>query len=126
MAFNVSYLKEEYKPTSHSSYVWYAKKVDYNLDNISGSWYDYVCKITEWIFKSQVAGYGTYSKIDYILRIESEIRSCSPIECRDIVNKMDRYLWGKTISDSPDKTFILHVRNKAFQRIEQVKFWRVN
>lgn len=126
MTLNITYLREEYKPQSNSTYKWYWTRVDYNLDNISGQWYDYICKITEGIFKSQASGYWTYAKVDYILRIEQEIRACSPLECRSIIEKMDTYLSWKTVSDSPDKSFILHVRNKAFQRIENIRFWRVD
>lgn len=35
---------------------------------------------------------------------------------------MDEYLARPTISESSDKSFILHVRNKAFERHESLSY----
>ena len=105
---------------AHSSKA-FATRVDLNLGNIRSIWYEYIQAIGKWVYMSQVKGGGKYVEDSFIQRVDREIVRCTVFECRSIIHQMDRNLARKTISESPDKFFFIHIRNRAFLLLEHLR-----
>lgn len=99
----------------------FMRRVDMNLININAFGYDYLVRITDWVYKTIWAGGDVCTNVDYILRVEYHVQSCNLHECMDLLEKIDAYLATPTIATSLEKPFMLHVRNKVFQRAELLK-----
>jgi len=99
----------------------FAKRVDRNLVNIDAQWYEYIAKIAEWIYLSVWAGADVCSNVDYILRVEYQVKSCNIFECKQLLILLDHYLSTPTIATSWEKWFMTHVRNKVFEQQEKLR-----
>ena len=126
MSANVLPFREaKKKPTVHDSIAWsseaFARRVDYNLSNIRSHWFMYIHDIGKGVLMSQIAGSGSYVEDAFILRVDREIKRCSVFECRAIIHQMDKNLARPTISESPDKFFFIHIRNRAFLLLEYLR-----
>lgn len=103
----------------------FMKRVDMNLININAFGAEYIARISEGVYKTIWAGGDVCTNVDYILRVEHQVKSCNLHECMELLEKLDHYLQTPTISSSLEKPFIMHVRNKVLQRAEFLKQQRL-
>jgi len=96
----------------------FMKHVDMNLININAFGAEYIAHIADWVYKTIWSWGDVCTNIDYILRIEYHVQSCSLHQCMELLEKLDDYLSTPTIATSLEKPFITHTRNKVFERAE--------
>jgi hypothetical protein len=70
----------------------FAKQVDLNLINMDATWYEYIARLLEWVYHAVWAGADICTNVDYILRVEYQVKSCSIFECKRILHLLDEYL----------------------------------
>jgi hypothetical protein len=99
----------------------FAKQVDLNLINMNAVWYDYIARLAEWVYHAVGAGAAVCTSVDYILRVEYQVKGCNIFECRNLLTLLDWYLETPTISKSREKWFITHARNKVFEQHEKLR-----
>lgn len=99
----------------------FIKRVDMNLININAQGFDYISRIAEWVYKTLWGGGDVCTNVDYILRVEYQVKSCNLHECMQLLEMLDHYLATPTIATSLEKPFIMHTRNKVFERAELLK-----
>lgn len=99
----------------------FVKQVDLNLLNTNALWYDYILKIAEWVYHAIWSGADVCTNVDYILRVEHQVKACDISECEKLMILLDWYLAWPTISESREKWFITHVRNKVFEQCEKLR-----
>jgi len=92
----------------------FARKVDYNVNRVTGFWYEYVSWVLSWVFKSIVASQWRYTNIDTYMRLDYQINDCNIFDCARIIQEVDKYLERVHVQESPEKEFFMYVRNKAF------------
>lgn len=95
---------------------------DRNLININSIGAEYIKQILTWVYESLLGWKDRCTDVDFILRIEHHVKRCNIVECRELLRLSDHYLKSPTICESHEKPFMMHVRNKIYERLEFIRW----
>jgi hypothetical protein len=96
-------------------------RVDYLLLGVDAIWFAFMTHILEWVYKNTMNSNGLWVNIDFMLRSEFHIQSCTIFECNRLLWIIDTYLKDTIIKKSPELNFFQNVRNLVFNRISKLK-----
>lgn len=106
------------RPVSISAnQAFYGARVDYNLKNISTTWYEYFTRLLESLFKTLIHSNVKFTDAWFYIKVEHEFKKLSLHQCKSLLIIIDDYLLRPHLQDSKEREFYMRIRNLCFMKV---------
>lgn len=97
--------------------VYYGTRIDYNLQNITGSWYEYIDRLVDALFNTIVNSKEKFTTAWHYIKVDIEFKKLSLLQCKNLLYGIDEYLERVHVQQSKEKEFFMRIRNLCFMKI---------
>ncbi len=94
---------------------------DYCLLNMHALGYEFLDKLIDWMYNNIQQKNWLWVNIDFILRAQYQVQSCSIFECKRLLKKIDTYITDPCVIESSEKEYFRDMRNIVFRRYSDIK-----